>query len=158
MSTTAIKNNEQLVSDIQGPANLVELDIQAMSDEMLGALPGGNARCGFDLIFEITEFNNYVADRAAGREGSIETNGWVRAPESFRSKEVALQQFKDSVSALSTNLLAASSETMDTPAATPFGEIPLSRLAGIAPRHMMYHSGQLNYIQTIYGDDEFHWM
>jgi hypothetical protein len=157
MSTTATKSNEQLVADMQGPANLFALDISAMPEEMLGACPGGKARCAYDLIYEVTEFNNYVAERVSGREGNLESDGWVRAPESFRSKDAALEQFKASMAALSSALLAVDAEALEAIAPSPFGELPLSRFAGIAPRHMMYHSGQLNYIQTIYGDDAFHW-
>jgi hypothetical protein len=30
-------------------------------------------------------------------------------------------------------------------------------LAHLASIHMMYHDGQLNYIQSLHGDGEIHW-
>ena len=33
---------------------------------------------------------------------------------------------------------------------------PFAKLLFFAARHMQYHSGQINYIQTLYGDGEMH--
>jgi hypothetical protein len=30
-------------------------------------------------------------------------------------------------------------------------------MANLVVWHTMYHSGQLNFIQTLWGDDAFHW-
>ena len=159
MSAPAATQNpvELLIDDLSRPGNLFAIDIENMTPEMLSACPGGKARCAYDLIFEVTEFNNFVAKRASGQEATLDNDGWAVAPQEFRSKETALGEFKASISALTSALRSASESSLSTPVDTPFGELPIIALAKIAPRHIMYHSGQLNYIQTIYGDDVFHW-
>ena len=39
----------------------------------------------------------------------------------------------------------------------PMGPTPRLAIAQLPATHMMYHDGQLNYIQTLYGDKEMHW-
>ena len=88
MSTVTAPQNpvEQLVTDLAGPARLFALDIENMSDEMLGACPGGKARCGYDLVFEVAQFHRFVAQRAAGNEATLDLNGWPQAPQPYQEQ------------------------------------------------------------------------
>ncbi len=86
-----------------------------------------------------------------------DTEGWVRAPESYKNKATAIVDFEDSIRELVDALGQVTDERLRAPVETPFGALPLARLAEIVPRHIMYHSGQLNYIQTWLGDEVFHW-
>jgi hypothetical protein len=40
----------------------------------------------------------------------------------------------------------------------PFGR-PVQKFgpASLPINHMMYHDGQFNFLQTLYGDDKIHW-
>lgn len=160
MSETATAPNptEELIGRIEMIGNLYATDLSAMTDEMLASSVAGKARTGFDLTYEVIGVNNLIPDKArkVQREGTT-NDGWVRAPESFCSKEAAIAAFKQSVADVVETLRAASPEFMEEIVESPLGPLPVARLAGIVPMHILYHSGQLNYIQTLHGDDEMHW-
>jgi hypothetical protein len=158
MSTTTTSPSEEVLTRIEGAAALFNTDVTHMTDEMLASSPGGKARCGFDLIYEVALINRLVAGYAA-QDGTVFSppEGWVVAPDAFRQKTVALDNFNESVSAACSAIRALPAERLDEIVDSPLGKVPLSRLAGILPMHIMYHSGQLNYIQTMHGDDNFHW-
>lgn len=155
--TPSVKSdiNESLKSGSQ----LLYKDISAMNDEMLANCPGGKARCGFDLLFEIATVNRMFAGIMRGDENEApRPDGWLVAPSGYRSKDVALKDVTDSVNELLAVVDSLSEDQLARPLETPLGTMPVSRLATMMGNHMMYHSGQLNYIQTIHGDDAFHWM
>jgi uncharacterized damage-inducible protein DinB len=76
---------------------------------------------------------------------------------SFDTAEKALAYLEEETH----NLLDAL-ETLDPDTlgdvADLFGR-PMTRfeIAELPAMHMMYHDGQLNYIQTLHGDDQIHW-
>ena len=45
-------------------------------------------------------------------------------------------------------------ETSDIPFGRPMSRMAIAELPAI---HMMYHDGQLNYVQTLNGDKDIHW-
>ncbi|ODU53690.1 MAG: hypothetical protein BGO01_13100 [Armatimonadetes bacterium 55-13] len=143
---------------LQRLSELFATDIENMPHEMLAAHPGGKARCGYDLIMEVATINRMVAAKCSDPGLEIPTpQGWTTAPDSYKNKEAALADFKSSVSDVCAALAELSPDKYDTVVMTPLGEMPLIRFGQILPVHTMYHSGQLNYIQTLHGDDAFHW-
>lgn len=149
---------DDLIGRIQLTASLFTKDVSAMSHENLSLQPGGKARSGYDLIFEVTRTNHLVKAAAQGEPISIPSrDGWLRAPDEAKNKEAALSAFQQSVIGTCEALTQVSPERFGETVQSPMGPMPLLRFAGIIPFHHMYHSGQLNYIQTLTGDDEFHW-
>jgi len=55
-------------------------------------------------------------------------------------------------------LRGLSDEELDREVTAPWGA-PFKALflAGVVASHMEYHGGQVNYIQSLYGDAEMHW-
>jgi hypothetical protein len=159
MSTTTTDSFvTDLVSRIQMTSSLLCRDIECMDDATLGKVFGEKARTGFDVAYEVATVNRMVAGGLRGNTLSEEPpKGWMRAPQSACSKNTILAELQTSVDDVISALTNARSEDFDRIADTPLGQIPLRNFAGILPGHMMYHSGQLNYIQTLCGDDEFHW-
>ncbi|MEZ5162652.1 MAG: hypothetical protein R2688_02665 [Fimbriimonadaceae bacterium] len=52
-------------------------------------------------------------------------------------------------------MAGASDELLNKPITAPFGmEMPVFAIAQIAVSHVWYHDGQLNYIQSLLGDDK----
>lgn len=150
---------EDISNGLQSSAQLLYKDISAMNDVMLANCPGGKARCGFDLLFEIATVNRMFAGMMRGDENEASRpDGWLVAPSEYRSKEAAQKDVTDSVNELLAAINSLSEDQLAKPLETPLGTMPVSRLATMMASHMMYHSGQLNYIQTIHGDDAFHWM
>lgn len=158
-ATMAPSVKGDISESLKNGSQLLYKDINAMSDEMLANCPGGKARCGFDLLFEIASVNRMFAGimRGDGNEAQ-RPDGWVVAPSDYRSKEVALKNVTESVNELLAAIDGLSDDQLAKPLETPLGTMPVARLASMMGSHMMYHSGQLNYIQTIHGDDAFHWM
>lgn len=149
---------ERVIAQTQMTSGLFALDIEHMSPDMLGADNGGKARCGYDVICEVTDLINYVSARAEGQNLSLpEPQGWHRASEDRKNKEAALDDFQAAINRFTAAIGSADEATLSQVIQSPLGELTLLRLAQIMPPHIMYHSGQLNYIQTLHGDDDFHW-
>lgn len=149
---------EFLIQRIKNSASCYSSDLNAMPEDALDQSPGGKARSAYDITYEVVELNRIVAGRARGEQTPFDgSEGWTRAPESYKNKAAVIADFEDSITQLVDALTGVNEETMSTPVETPFGALPLARLAEIVPRHIMYHSGQLNYIQTWLGDEVFHW-
>lgn len=149
----------EISAGVQMSAHLLNKDIGAMSDEMLANCPGGKARCGFDLIYEVASINRLFANLIQGVGNDVPPpNGWLKAPTEYHNKEEAQKDVAASVSELLAALDAVPENELGKVLESPMGAMPLAKLAGLVGAHMMYHSGQLNYIQTLHGDDTFHWM
>lgn len=154
--TTSAK--EEIAGRIQMGAHLMGIDLKSMSDEMLSHQPGGKARCGFDLIYEVALVNRMVSDLLGGGAADVAMpNGWTQAPPDYRSKEQAQSDLASSVQEMLATFSALPEERLLEEMDTPLGRMTVARLMNIMASHLMYHSGQLNYIQTLQGDDAFHW-
>lgn len=140
--------------------HLFTADIHSMTEEDLGATCGGQSRCGYDFMFELIGFYETFSKLLVAGPQEIEgpQGGWVRAPKEFCHKESAMaslaaaeDKFVSVVKDYSGNFVA---DIFPSPVGpfTPLG------ICNLAVWHTMYHSGQLNYIQTIKGDVDFHWM
>lgn len=161
MSETMLANNPK--ADIAGRLemgrDLLLKDIAAMPDSMLSASPGGKARTGFDLIFELAVVNSMVAGTIRGDSSELTPpDGWITAPADFCTKGQAVEALSGSVDELLQALDGLPDAGLSADVDSPLGKMPVGRVLGIMAGHMMYHSGQLNYIQTLNGDDAFHWM
>lgn len=135
-------------------------DFEAMSDDQLAKSPGGVARTPYDFTYEIASVNNRVAMRLRGEEPpKMDSQGWMTAPDDFKDRAKAVAALKDSVNTLKTSWenLPADKVHMDLQIPNWDGATPLSMTLMMAS-HMGYHCGQLNYIQTLNGDAEMHWM
>ncbi len=138
-------------------AGLFATDLKHMSHETLALSPGGKARTGYDIAYEVIGLHRLICDVAAGRTPKPMPDGWVTAPSEFKDVNTAIHEFESSVEQLLAFMATATDELLGKVSPTPFGEMPLMGLCQIVPIHLMYHSGQLNYIQTLQGDDQFHW-
>jgi hypothetical protein len=149
---------ERLIAQTQMTSGLMGLDIQHMSHEMLAADNGGKARCGYDVICEVIDLVNFVTAQLSGEDVSLpEPQGWQKAPDHRKDREGILEEFQSASDRFTKALSTASDETLAKVVQSPLGEVTVLRFAQIMPPHIMYHSGQLNYIQTLHGDDDFHW-
>jgi hypothetical protein len=139
-------------------SSLFSIDLNSMPEEMLRKAHGGKARTGLDVAFEVAAINDMAARAIEGLPAQGEMpKGWVRAPEGF-DKAAATQAFDNSVARVNKALSSASPDIWSSTAQMPFGPIPMSGLLNLLAAHTMYHSGQLNFMQTLDGDEIWHWM
>lgn len=132
-------------------------DLEKMSEEdLLGA--GGPARKGIDFTYEVSYVNHRFATRLKGETPEPwPDNGWMVAPEEYRTKEAAIRYFTESID----EMIAA---WQAIPAGEILKVIPLTTgetspldLVYSCCEHGNYHDGQLNYIQELGGDMTVHW-
>ncbi len=155
---TPVSLKADIVHRIQMGKGLVQADLNAMTEEMLCSCPGGKARCAYDLVFEMSMLNRAVANNLRGESGGLPSpEGWVRAPREYHVKSSAIKDLGDSTDELLSAFESVPEEKLAQEIDTPIGKMTIGRLMTIMGAHLMYHSGQLNYIQTIHGDDAFHW-
>lgn len=133
-------------------------DLAAIPEDKVALSPGGNARKVCDFVYEVAFINRRMAARLRGESlRLLESEGWVVAPEEYRSKELLLEELQGSV----TELLAAydthGPAGFDHVISTPFGESTVFEAASFVTRHISYHDAQLNYVQAFFGDLEMHW-
>lgn len=130
-------------------------DLEAMSPELLTASPGGSARSAMDMTYEVAFFNRRMAKRMRGEPVEpFKFEGWMKAPADFTDPQGALRDSMD-------ELIAAWDATPDAELGRvieiPSGTTSPFDLAYFAIRHVNYHDAQLNYIQSLQGDDKMHW-
>jgi hypothetical protein len=156
MTQSAAKS--EVSGGMQRVAQLLSKDLNAMSNEVLASCPGGKARCGFDLVYELAEVNRMMASLIRGESKEVSLpDSWTLAPADYRSKEQAQADLQGSINELLAAFENVPEDKLEEDLSTPLGQMPAGKLMAAMNSHMMYHSGQLNYIQTIHGDDAFHW-
>jgi hypothetical protein len=156
----ALHLKEHLIQTIRSVQAMMISDLKAIPETQLRVSPGGCARDALNLVAECAMVNGFVAR-------FLQTGSFERPPAEDRQAHLA--SFDTADKALGyleqeTNALIAAIEGVDE---STFGDVientPLGRpmtrfaIAQLPAMHMMYHDGQLNYIQTLYGDDKMHW-
>lgn len=161
MSTTMerIDASEQLNGWLQGVTKMYVSDIQAIPDDKWAANFGGCSRPPSTLTADAIGFLFWVtmAIKAGGTpttpEGAIE-----QLEAACATKAGAVEMMEKASKGLSEALTGASDDTLIKKATAPWGmEDSLYSLAQMAVSHIWYHDGQLNYIQCLMGDADYHW-
>ena len=162
MSTTATKIDVKTVlkESIQNAAELMVKDLKHIPEDKLTVSPMGCARSPLAFIAEVVGFNMMVAGLLSGKEAKMLNEDERTAFEnSFTTKEKGSEEIKSSTKMLCDALDNCSEEDLAREVTAPWGmQMKLYKMAQITGSHMMYHDGQLNYIQCLYGDGAFHWM
>lgn len=129
-------------------------DLKAISEEDLLNSPAGQARAPIDFTYEVVLINRRIASRLRGETPPPMTfEGWMVAPEEFRSKEAAVREMESSVKEI---VDAIGTDVMRT-IVTPERESTAFEMANFGALHIMYHDAQLNYLQSMKGDMAMHW-
>ncbi len=133
-------------------------DIEALSEEQLAATPGGTARSGLDISYEVSVVNNRIASRIRGEDpGPWPFEGWVKAPEGFGGKDRAQRAVSDSIAAVLAAWDSVPEGELNREIKLKTGQTNPLDLAFMCAYHTGYHDAQLNYVQALHGDDETHW-
>lgn len=134
-------------------------DLTAISAEKRNECLGGCARSALNMVAECAALNGAIAHY-------LQTGEMKRLPpdereaflNSFDTLEKTLAFLDERTDKLLEAYAALDESTLGEMSDQPFGR-PMSRfaVAELPAMHMMYHDGQLNYIQTLHGDSEIHW-
>ena len=124
-------------------------------DDKLDWVPMGAAKTPKAIIVECATGNKWMAAELRCEENAASVWEGIRA-EDYPTRE-ALAEF---VEACQAELLAAmdalAEEQLDQKRKVFWGEESLRDLMWLGMIHTNYHVGQLNYIQTLWGDTEMH--
>lgn len=149
---------QHLRDRVQSAATCYVWDLTDMPETMLSTSPGGVARTPYDFTYEVAQVNRRITMRLRGEEPEpVSEDGFVRAPEAACSKQAAIQSIESSVKDLLEAWDRLATQDLTKKISSPMGDTDPSKLMSLAATHMMYHDGQLNYLQAIEGDEEVHW-
>ncbi len=161
MSTTLeqIDARAQLNGWLQALTHMYQADIQAIPEDKWTATFGGCSKPCSSLTADAVGFLFWMT-KAIKESGTptIDADAMGKLEADCATKDGATAMLQKGSTALSEALMAASEETLTTIATAPWQmDAPIFSLAQIAVSHIWYHDGQLNYIQSMLGDGEYHW-
>ncbi|MBI1333150.1 MAG: hypothetical protein GC165_09750 [Armatimonadetes bacterium] len=133
-------------------------DLESMSESDLLNGMGGSERKPIDFSYEVAFVNRRFATRIqGGTPDPWPEGGWMLAPESFRTKQAAIDGVREGTNALIAAWEATPAEEMARVIPLPTGDTSPLDLAFSCCWHNGYHDAQLNYLQELKGDMAMHW-
>jgi hypothetical protein len=145
------------VRGLKNACKLFMTDLQALPEESFTKSFGPATRTVADIVYEVNLVNDDVARVMRGQEALDWPEGWVKAPEGFNSKEVVVEAFRLSSERTMETAGSFSDEELESTIETAEGDTTRAERCRFMTLHIWYHSGQINYIQTLMGDDGWHW-
>jgi hypothetical protein len=135
------------------------IDVENMTDEQLAEKKMGVGRSPIDMTAEVALFNAMCSKILSGGTAQYDPEAMGAAMAELDSREKACAALKENTDKLSGVIGGLSDEDLGAEITAPWGEpITKAGLANMCVGHMMYHDGQINFIQTLNGDNEVHWM
>lgn len=129
-----------------------------MSEEAIVHRFGPETRTVADIVFEVNLVNEHVGIVMKGEKPfDWPSGGYIVAPTGFDSKEIVLEAFRSGTQRLMAIAESFSEAEFQEPLQTEEGVTTRYERCQFMALHIWYHSGQLNYIQTLLGDSEWHW-
>ena len=157
METTQTLN--PLASTLKHTFKLFLRDLEALPEEAYTKEFGPVVRTVADIVHEVNVVNDEIVKVIrGGYDGPMPNDGWLRAPEGLRTKAATIEAFKRSSEAALATVGGFTPEEFAEKVKNQEGEATREEECRFMNIHVWYHLGQLNYIQTLFGDDQWHWM
>jgi hypothetical protein len=132
-------------------------DLESLPDDAFDKCFGGKSRTVADIVHEVNLVNDHVGLTIRGEELFDWPKGWITAPESQRTKATVIEAFKKSSEMTMSMVAGFTPEDLEKPITNEHGESNVFHQCRQMTLHLWFHSGQLNFIQTLLGDDTWHW-
>jgi hypothetical protein len=142
---------------LNGACKVFLQDLEALPEEAFLQSFGGKARTVADIVHEVNLVNDHIGLTVRGEELFVWPEGWIKAPETLKSKQDVIDAFKASSEKIMATMEGYSEEDFHTPIQSDGSETNRFERCRFMALHLWYHSGQLNFIQTMLGDDVWHW-
>lgn len=150
---------DSLIELIEGAGKDYVKDLESLTTDHLTASLGGAARKGADFSYEVAVVNKRVAARLRGDDpGPWPFEAWATAPAEYATQEALIDLVNSSVTEVTQALAGVSDEDLFAPLKIGESETSRFKLASMVLIHLSYHDGQLNFIQSLNGDGEIHWV
>lgn len=145
------------VDALRSAFHMFRQDLEALPDGAYDRCFGGKARTVADIVHEVNLVNDHVRATVCGAPLFEWPNRWITAPENQRTKAAVMAAFDASAEKAVAAFDGIAADRFMTPMDPEDPKsAPLGRLRFLL-MHCFYHSGQLNFIQTLLGDDAMHW-
>lgn len=132
-------------------------DLQALPEDAFDKSFGKATRTVADIVYEVNLVNDHVGMVIREEKAFDWPEGWIKAPDDFRTKATVIEGFERSSQTILATVDGFSNEELEAPFKTDEGETTRFERCRFMTLHLWYHSGQLNFIQTILGDDQWNW-
>jgi hypothetical protein len=160
MSDTAIKIDPKvdLRDTVRNLGALYVADLKHIPEDKLGQVPMGAARTALEFTAEVAGFNALVAKMLRGEEASQTMEEHYTPSATVANYAECKEAIEKTTAELAAAIDALDEDGLLKPLTTPWGAPTTAYgIAKMAASHMMYHDGQINYIQSLFGDDTNHW-
>lgn len=152
---------EALNPALKSLKNVSELflkDLSALPEEAFAKSFGSKVRTVADIVYEVNLVNDHMGMEVRGETAfPWPHGGWIKAPEGFSTKVTVIAAFEASSKKIVATFEGFSNEEMEATILTEEGKATRIEQCRFATLHLWYHLGQLNYVQTLLGDDAWHW-
>ena len=146
------------LTSLKGAFGAFQQDIEAIPEDAISRSFGPQTRTVADIVYEVNMVTDDIGMVLRGETPEPwPEGGWVRAPADFNTKQVVLDAFIRSSQRFLAMAEAYSEADFERTVQTEHGERSRFQRCQFVALHIWYHSGQLNYIQTLLGDDAMHW-
>ena len=133
-------------------------DLEALPEEAFTKCFGSKVRTVADIVHEVNLVNDHVGMVMRGEKPFEWPEGdWIRAPVEFNTKTVIIKAFQDSSNRIIETINSMTEADLEGTVQTEHGERTRFERCRFMTLHIWYHSGQLNFVQTLLGDDGWHW-
>lgn len=132
-------------------------DLENLPADVFDKSLGCKARTVTDIAYEVRLTNERLCRDLQVQPSAEQPNAWVIAPEDIRTKEATIRSFQTSCEQVLQLIEQMSLEEMEEVVPGVLGEASRADHCRSMTVHLWYHSGQLNFIQTLLGDSEIHW-
>ncbi|HLK17093.1 MAG TPA: DinB family protein [Fimbriimonadaceae bacterium] len=138
--------------------NLFMKDLEALPDDAFTTSFGPACRAVADIVYEVNLVNDHVGIVIRGEEAfPWPDEGWIKAPKDFRTKAAVVAGYKASTDKIIATIEGFSEADLEGKLQTEQGETTRYQRCQFMMIHTWYHLGQLNFVQTLLGDTEWHW-
>ena len=146
------------MNGLKGACGISLQDLQALPEDVFSKSFGGVTRTVADIVYEVNLVNDHIGMVMRGEEPfKWPEERWIKAPGDFCTKDIVIGSFVTSSEKVVATAEAFSVEELESPIQTEEGETTRFERCRFMTLHLWYHSGQLNYIQALLGDDDWHW-
>ena len=160
MSTTAPTTDakEIAVKYLKNAYWRFRVDLLAIPEEAIFRSFGGVSRSVADLVFETNQVDKHICQGVRGEVQFEWVDGWLKAPDSRKTKDDVVAAFTASSEQVIKTFEDMSLEELEAPYEDDGKMTTRIERCRFITFHTDYHSGQLNFIQSLLGDDTFHWL
>lgn len=133
-------------------------DFNALPEDKRNVSPGGVARTPVNIVAECATVNEriaaYLQTGEANRPSPEELGKHIA---SFDTPETALAYLNTATAKVLEVIATLDIDTLGDEVRVMRFPMTKFALVELVAHHMLYHDGQITYLQTLYGDAESHW-